>query len=434
MMEATTSTVTSETPSPLGSDRSLLRSITSSENSCQTAKANLTNLEDQLEHFHQKLPGDSGHVIIALPPSPPPPPPPHEDPIYSNNNDNNNEGPILLQWTLCTVWFHNAISQAVVSLSRLAAQNPKRVIGLVILLSLLLPPIGLVTNFSMEVEQEAILAPFNSLSRQNYDWIEQESGFPESTRPFDLLIHQKGDNVLTVATMRRVFQAINVFRNTPGYTEICAAGNYHDSWTDQTTCKIHAATRFWWHNVTYFEEQIQTDQDLIMTLSADEYPLGTPVGDHDFILGNYQVMDEDGDEYYHSNDDNNDNNSSNTTGSSPTRILTSAQSYIVRIDVPVVKGETSAFEDYVTQVMLELRQSWQDDDSPVRLEFFTFRSIPNEFTRAIAMDLPLYPAVFFIMCGFACATFFRWDRVHSRSLLGIGSVCTIALSLMTGKR
>ena len=104
------------------------------------------------------------------------------------------EGPILLQWTQCTSFIHNSISRGVVTLSRIAAENPKRVFGLSVILALALPAIGWFTNFRVEVEQEAILAPFSSLSRQHHDWIEKDSDFPQSTRPFDLLIHRDGDD------------------------------------------------------------------------------------------------------------------------------------------------------------------------------------------------------------------------------------------------
>ena len=323
------------------------------------------------------------------------------------------EGPILLQWTQFTSSIHNAISRGVVALSKLAAENPKIVIAVCTLLALALPVIGFFTNFQIQVEQEAILAPFNSLSRQHHDWIENGSDFPSSTRPFDLLIHQEGDNVLTIPTLRKVFEALDVFQATQGYNEICSVSEY-ELVDGSPTCQIHAATRFWWHNQTLFEAEVQSDEDLSAILARDTYPLDTPVGDIDFILGKSEVVE------------------MPDYNGTYVETLVSAQSYIVRIEVPVVPQATSKFEDVVVENLLELRKSWEEDDNNVSLEFFTFRSIPNEFERAIFLDLPLYPAVFFIMCGFTCLTFFRRDRVHSRCLLGIGAVVTIALSLLTG--
>ena len=364
----------------------------------------------------------------------------HQD-VHNNNNNtsssssgNRDEGPILQQWTNFTSGLHNLISHAVVGLSRYSARHPQTVLVTTTVVAFCLVPLGYVTNFSLEVEQEAILAPFHSLARDHFDWIEGASGFPESTRPFDLLIHRDGDNVLTVDTILRAFEALTVFSETPGYAKICAAGDYETAVTGETTCRIHAATRFWWHNLTLFDEQVTTDQELREILSADEYPLGTPVGDHDFILGNYETFETLADDGDGDMMDNNHNNTTHSGNMTANKTLVSAQSYIIRIDLPVVDTQTSAFEDLVTEKMLKLRQAWADDsDNPVRLELFTFRSIPNEFMRAILLDLPLYPAVFFIMVSFACLAFFRRDRVHSRCLLGFGSVCTIGLSLMTGE-
>ena len=329
------------------------------------------------------------------------------------------KGPILPQWSQFTSFIRRCISKGVVILSGYAARNPKRVVTFISLLSIAILPIGFFTNFRMEVEQEAILAPLNSLSRESYDWIEKESGFPKSTRPFDLLIHENGNDVLTLTAMKRVFEALDWFRDAPGYHDICASGGYED-FSGEITCPINSATRFWNHNVTYFEETAQSDQEMIVVLSGDEYPGGRPVGDHDFILGNYE-------RYQKNNSKNDDGNNTSTT-----QLLKSAQSYLIRIDVPVTE-EAYDFEDAMTVRLLQLRDRWaREPHNPVRLEFFTFRSIPNEFTRAIKMDLPLYPVVFFLMCGFTCLAFFRKDRAHSRCLLGIGPVVTIAFSLMTG--
>lgn len=362
--------------------------------------------------------------------------------------------PMFPLWTQCTSSARYFITRAVVSFSRRAATHPKRVVVGITLLSLLLPPIGWFSgNFQFEVEQEAILAPFHSLTRQHAEWIEDSSDFPKSTRPYDLLIHQDGENVLTKDCMRRVFQALEVVRQTKGYNAICKHGGAPLGMDSigrddigERTCRIHAATRFWFHNATLFEEQVANDQDLKTAVAADKYPLGTPVGDHDFIMGNYFR-----DEMvrftnpYHYNavvvalaetiniTDLNQNSGDNEESEPTTVLLSTAQSYIIRIDLPVVGMKTFQFEDLLTEELLELRQAWIDDvENPVRLEIFTFRSIPNEFTRAIKLDLPLYPAVFFIMCAFACITFFRRDRVHSRCLLGIGSVVTVCWSLFTG--
>lgn len=324
------------------------------------------------------------------------------------------EGPILLQWAQFTSFIHNAIANAVVALSKLAAENPKTVVTISVVTALALPVIGWFTNFRMETEQEAILAPYNSLSRQHHDWIENDSNFPSSTRPFDLLIHQDGDNVLSISTFKKVFEALDVFQSTEGYDEICSVSDY-ELLDGRNTCQIHAATRFWRHNESNFEAEVRSEEELIAVLSQEKYPGDTPVGDRDFILGNNEVAEIQGD---------------NGTFS---ETLVSAQSYIIRIEVPVVPRKTSEFEDVVVEILLKLRQQWEDDDNVnASLEFFTFRSIPNEFERAIVLDLPLYPAVFFIMCGFTCITFFRKDRVHSRCLLGVGAVVTIGLSLLAG--
>ena len=95
-------------------------------------------------------------------------------------------------------------------------------------------------------------------------------------------------------------------------------------------------------------------------------------------------------------------------------------------------GESEAFEAELIEALLKLRQEWQKNKDPFRLEFYTIRSVPDETMRAVISDLPLVPCVFLIMSIFTCAVFWRNDRVQSRALVGLGSVITILFSLMSG--
>ena len=311
------------------------------------------------------------------------------------------------QWSKVTQFLHNQISQFVMILSLAAARNPKRTIALISFVSFALIGIGIATNFQVQVEYEKIYAPINSLPRKHKHWIDNESGFPKTPRPFTVIIHNDGKNVLGKQQMSRVFQVLDSIRETPGYDDICSASTFLNV-EREPECKILSATRFWQHSVDTFNSEIQTDEDTIEALSAPTYSGGMPVLP-ELIMG-YAVREE----------------GQNNT------LLASAKSYFINIGFPDVDG-VDKFELDVLDRLLKIKEEWEEDsDIDLHLHFFTLQSYDTEFMRAINNDLVLVPVVGFVMAAFTCMVFFKRDRVQSRSLLGIGSVVTIVMSLMTG--
>jgi len=67
-----------------------------------------------------------------------------------------------------------------------------------------------------------------------------------------------------------------------------------------------------------------------------------------------------------------------------------------------------------------------------KLEILAARSNGDEFMRSLVQDLPLIPLMLCIMFAFTCLVFYRKDPVQSRTMLGIGSVITIFLSILSG--
>ena len=98
-----------------------------------------------------------------------------------------------------------------------------------------------------------------------------------------------------------------------------------------------------------------------------------------------------------------------------------------------LKSDQDNFENDLTDHLIPVRNEWEEDSSNMyRLEFAGINAFAREAEASILGDLPLLPCVFIIMCLFTCLVFFKWDRVKSRSLLGIGAVATIGLSIMSG--
>lgn len=262
------------------------------------------------------------------------------------------------------------------------------------------------TNFAINTDEQVIYAPFKSRTKAHADWINDESGFPGKVRPFTINIHANGDNILGYDEMHKVFDVLDEVRNTPGYHQVCAEGDYVN-FDDVTTCKIMSFTRFFKHDVArmeYVYDQ-EGEEGVIDAISADAYENLTPV-DTDAILGLVERDEESG-------------------------LITSVQSYKIFVLMPIT-DEVKEMEQRILDGMFLLKGEWDADaNNSLELEFFAMKSYSDEFARAIENDLFLLPVVFLLMSGFTCLVFFRCDRVQSRASLGVGSVVTIVLALMS---
>ncbi|CAB9528937.1 Pick C1-like protein 1 [Seminavis robusta] len=291
---------------------------------------------------------------------------------------------VCKKWSSITDVVHQAISWFVITVSLISARNPKQTIGITTVAAFTLIATGFLTNFNLQVDYEVVYAPFGSQPISHKDWIDNESGFPESPRPMTFVIHNQGENVLGREQVDLLFEALDTVRDTPGYHEICQA-------------KIHS------------------DEEAIQAMSAATYPGGTPAYT-EFLFGYSKreglLVDEGG----------------NHNGAR----LESAKSFYLRIDIPDADG-ADEFEIEVLDRLMALQQKWENDpDIPLHLSYFTLLSYELEFERAINKDLILVPLVVIIMSTFTCLVFYKGDRVQSRSLLGLCSVAAVGLSLMCG--
>ena len=262
-------------------------------------------------------------------------------------------------------------------------------------------------------EEELMFDAFNYTEGADDEGGEDEASIDEPApftgrikrgRLFSFLVHADTDNVFTIDGIHKAFDTIDRFRSTPGYEERCSGAI--DTFTDingESTCEIRFITRFWNHNRTKFMDEIKTEEDLFAAADAVFYEDGGLV-DLPFVLANLRE-DEYGRPIY-------------------------AESFYGWF---FMKSDYTKFENLLTDQLLGLRNEWNSDsDNIYRLEFAGITAFEREAKTSIMGDLPLLPCVFIIMCMFTCLVFFKWDRVKSRSLLGIGAVVTIFMSILSG--
>lgn len=327
-------------------------------------------------------------------------------------NEENIRKPICPPWTWLTNGLHGLIIRFVLALSGHAARYPKTYIGCITAFSCIILGVGFFTNFQLELNFEIVATPIDSQPQRHYDWINSQQGFPEDTRQVLLVLHNNGRNVLHKQQTRKLFTAIDTIRETPGYNELCQQGTYVN-FDGISTCRILSASGYWGdHNVTLFDKHVKHDRDVRHAMSANQFASGSPVY-KDAILGNYEK-----DPF--------------------TKELLSAESYVTIVELPN-KDDSDGFERAMLQRLQDLKMSWEeaaDDEITeeiLHLDLMTLYSYEVEYMRSILTDIYLIPIVALMMIGFTCLIFYRpGDKVQSRSSLGVASVITISMSIMTG--
>lgn len=170
-------------------------------------------------------------------------------------------------------------------------------------------------------------------------------------------------------------------------------------------------------------------------VSQDYFPDGTPVF-HEAILGNY--VNETVEEAFHNL------NVDTTTISNNLHIniqsqsiaekgwfITSAQSLVIKVDLPDLGAETDALEQQLLDKLADLRHKYRN--RKVQLEYFTITAYQQEFQRAMNQDMPLVFILTAVMISFTSFVFWRpKEKVKSRALLGVYSFVTIGMSLLSG--
>jgi hypothetical protein len=259
-------------------------------------------------------------------------------------------GGVCSRWTKMVHRIHQPILKALLYITSIAASNPKRTIVAVIALSFLLVVVGLLTNFEVVADDDNAWTPADSRPVKHENWIDDESGFPESNRYFLMIFHSEGENVLSQGNVKRVFQAFDTVRGLEDYDVVCNASIYLDELGDPA-CPVEGVTSFWNNSAAIFAAEVQSSDEAILAMSAEKYPDDEPVAEKD-IMG-YPKRYVNG-------------------------TLESAQSYILKIELPD-NSASKKFEDKALDAIIDLDNAWQDESGTnLRVEVAADRSFEDE--------------------------------------------------------
>ena len=217
---------------------------------------------------------------------------------------------------------------------------------------------------------------------------------------FSILVHAEKKNVLTFEGMEKMWDLVDYLFSSEYFIAACTGSerSFHNFYRENT-CEFRSVTRFWNHNRTLYYEKVKTEEDLFSTFDAVFYEDGGFV-DLPFILAKMEE-DENG-------------------------RPVAAQAFYSWVYLKNTDPEFDLIDD-----LGELRQQWQeesDGNMVYVLEVASPHSITKEVMSAITGDLPLIPIAFVMMTVFTCLAFFKYDRLKSRTLLGLGAVTTVFMS------
>jgi len=295
------------------------------------------------------------------------------------------------RWTNTINSFMKPILNALLKLTRHAALHPMSYTVSIIVISIALMAIGLATNFNVAADEDQWTAT-GTLSVKHGKWIEDESGFPAEPRYMHLIIHRGGLNVvgddLAKDGVERVFQMVDVVRNTPGYAALCANRDYYHPVTGEKTCDIISVTNFWNDDTELLRNTTVSNADAIDAMSKKTFPSGIWV-DFDQIIGKNQC-----------------NDGASLVNCTESGTLSYGESYVTVIGLPGEEedeDEALDFEKDVIDNLMDLQDAWKEEDgNDFRLEIDVYRSFGDEFMRAISAD--------FRKCAFFCyCSYFGFD-------------------------
>ena len=308
-------------------------------------------------------------------------------------------------------------------MAKISVHRPVNTVVTVFVLATSILALGVLTSFSIETDGFVLWTPVESISLIHGRWVlSPDSGFPLDGRPMQIILHKQGKNLLTTNDLKRVFEVGQLLENIPGFEKVCG-GPLQGS--KAPLCSFLSPSLFWCNDYEIFDNTTSSNDDIVYRLSHLTFPDGQLVHRPTLFgsaLPNFptQQLDPRGD--YQVED----------------VLLESVAAYMIILNLPNDKDNAPPYELVATEALFALADTWKNEQTnedfgtPMSLEMKTFRSFDDELLRGIKGDIP-YVALAYIMMGcFCAATLYRKDPVSSQTLLGLGAVLTVALSLMTG--
>lgn len=317
------------------------------------------------------------------------------------------------KWIATMDAVREAVSYGILVVTNHAACHPISYIVGVCVLSFGLVGVGLLTNFDMSARSDESYTPEHSFIREQMHWITQESGYPTKPHSLRIMIHQKGDNVLTPEGVNKTFAVSERVQQTQRYASFCEEAEETNAFGFGGLCHIRGMPLLWNHSQALFNEGVSSKVDLLLQVSVDKFPDGSDMDPRE-LMGHFEYLD------------------GTLAGR---KIIETAETFLMEVVVPAQLENSKGLAIDVLEELLDLRKEWgKNPDDNYQLELFLVdHSLETETLRAVFYDLPLIPTVFVVMTLFTCIVFSTSHKSgktwQPRFMLGFGAVATILMSL-----
>lgn len=395
-----------------------------------TSKPNLSMEESNQSNVQETTSSDTGGSLEKV------------------DNGKNSDITCLDRWSKLSDFMMKPFLTCLVACARVSVKYPLTTVLGVTILSIALFFVGVFTNFYVETNNSILWTPTDSPVTSIRSWVRDDAGFPEgSFRYVTATISAKGKNVLTVEGAKYMFDVIDIARSNPKYVEFCQAED--GSW-NYPLCPVESATGFWEdHSREEFEASVSTDEDVRLQMTPLLYADRTPVNRFS-IFGRAEPspeIDELRVELFLALRRQNITIGGEFTEEDIAALyqgllekyeMESAQAFNIILKVSYDRfnpGKIFEMETELTYRILELKENMAND--PLNTYDFTIdvlsaRGSANEVIRGMIKDAPLIGLAFVIMIVFCSYALSKPDKVKSQSLLGVGSVFTIGISIAAG--
>lgn len=363
--------------------------------------------------------------------------------------DDDSDPNIISKWESVTRVIRYPIQKAMIRMSTFAAKLPVFTVVATIAISFSFLIFGLKTNYHFEPSNKILWSPSESYTHTHDKWLTNAGISASKTRKVLGLMHGNGIDVSTIKGMERMFEVVTRIQGLESYQDLCGGTDYS---TD--TCGVTGPTEFWKNNnyTLYKESNTTTDKQVKEALSSFVNHNGHLVN-RDFIFGDPKpnITFEDVETFAREETKLSFIGAAlNNAGGSAFKQtnmqelyreglnrakkefeLTYAKSFLFSFEYPYdseTKVRSEAFEEDAVKLLLSLDNEWDD----FSLSVVSRSSTEKEIIRSIKEDVPLMAMAFLIMTAYCCFSLSKRHRVESRSLLGIGAVVTVAMSLAAG--
>jgi len=363
------------------------------------------------------------------------------------------EAPTCLEkWGSFTDSLMRPLVYVLVGCSKFSAKRPVLTCFFTTAVALGIFVLGAATNFSLETDNAVLWTPRNSITADIDDWATGDIGFEDPVfTGIYALVDAGGSNVLTVEGARYAFSIIEIARSMPLYQQLCL--NEDGSWKE-TECPIRAVTEFWEDSLLEnFEAEIESDEDVREAMSKFAYHDGSLVNrltvigkpDPNPTLKELSSLIELAQSRMAVNNNNNNITSQESLMENPfvqamlqKYKLNTAESFIIQIRLPYsdeLSDELNKFQNDFVDKFLKLKEDLAQDPENTYGYDVTLTcdySGAAELTRGLRDDAYLVYVAFLVMVLFCSAILSKPDRVKSQSLLGVGAVAAVFISVALG--